>query len=103
MIALVVRFRKSGLMARKIRIEYAGARYHLINRGNYRFWIFETEGARKSFLKCLEKNMENWTCRFLTLLPSAAICILFPREVKSSKGIFWSVRRGSPMCDNFRH
>ena len=42
-------------MARKIRIEYAGARYHLINRGNYRSWIFETEGARKSFLKCLEE------------------------------------------------
>ena len=40
-------------VARKIRIEYSGARYHLINRGNYRSWIFETEGARKSFLKCL--------------------------------------------------
>ena len=25
----------------------------MINRGNYRSWIFETEGARKSFLKCL--------------------------------------------------
>ena len=42
-------------MARKSRIEYAGARYHLINRGNYRSWIFETEGARKSFLKCLDE------------------------------------------------
>jgi len=42
-------------MARKSRIEYAGARYHVINRGNYRSWIFETEGARKSFLACLEE------------------------------------------------
>jgi len=42
-------------MSRKSRIEYAGARYHLINRGNDRSWIFETEGARKSFLKCLEE------------------------------------------------
>ena len=42
-------------MARKSRIEYAGARYHLINRGNYRSWIFETEGARKSFHKCLDE------------------------------------------------
>ncbi len=42
-------------MARKSRIQYAGARYHLINRGNYRSWIFETAGSRKSFLKCLDE------------------------------------------------
>ncbi|CAA7076337.1 transposase [Lentimonas sp. CC4] len=42
-------------MARKTRIEYAGARYHVINRGNYRSWIFESAGARKSFLKCLDE------------------------------------------------
>ena len=42
-------------MARKSRIEYAGARYHVINRGNYRSWIFESTGARKSFLKCLDE------------------------------------------------
>lgn len=43
----------STLMARKVRIEYAGAYYHVINRGNYRSWIFESVGARKSFLNCL--------------------------------------------------
>ena len=45
-------------MARKSRIEYAGARYHAINhainRGNYRSWRFEGSGARKSFLSCLD-------------------------------------------------
>ena len=41
-------------MARKIRIEYAGAFYHVINRGNYRSGIFRTEGARGSFLECLQ-------------------------------------------------
>ncbi len=40
-------------MARKLRIQYAGAFYHVINRGNYRSWIFETAGARHSFLECL--------------------------------------------------
>ena len=34
-------------MARKSRIEYAGARYHAINRGNYRSWRFEGSGAPK--------------------------------------------------------
>lgn len=42
-------------MARKIRIEYSGAYYHIINRGNYRSWIFESEGARVSFLNCLQE------------------------------------------------
>jgi len=40
-------------MARKLRIEFSGAHYHVINRGNYRSWIFETPGARESFLECL--------------------------------------------------
>ncbi len=39
-------------MARKIRIEYAGAFYHVLNRGNYRDCIFQSEEACKSFLKC---------------------------------------------------
>ena len=42
-------------MARKVRIEYPGAIYHVINRGNYRSWIFESKGARASFLECLER------------------------------------------------
>jgi len=41
-------------MARRSRIEYSGAIYHVINRGNYRSFIFETAGARKSFLECLD-------------------------------------------------
>ena len=41
-------------MARKARVEFEGAYYHVINRGNYRKWIFETAGARRSFLECLE-------------------------------------------------
>lgn len=49
-------------MARKARIEYEDAYYHVINRGNYRSWIFETTGARKSFLECLTMACvaKNW-------------------------------------------
>lgn len=42
-------------MARRSRVEYPGAIYHVINRGNYRSYIFETAGARKSFLDCLDQ------------------------------------------------
>jgi REP element-mobilizing transposase RayT len=38
-------------MARGSRVEYPSAIYHVINRGNYRSFIFETAGARKSFLE----------------------------------------------------
>jgi len=40
-------------MARKLRLEYEGAMYHVINRGNYRVAVFAQEGARKAFMDCL--------------------------------------------------
>jgi REP element-mobilizing transposase RayT len=46
-------------MARKTRIAYPGAYYHVINRGNYRSWIFESLGARVSFLECLSQTCES--------------------------------------------
>lgn len=40
-------------MARKLRLEYPGACYHVINRGNYRADIFSTEGEKMAFEACL--------------------------------------------------
>jgi len=40
-------------MARKLRLEFPGAIYHVINRGNYRSWVFKDEGAKRAFEKCL--------------------------------------------------
>lgn len=40
-------------MARKLRLEFPGAIYHVINRGNYRADIFRTAGARAAFESCL--------------------------------------------------
>ena len=40
-------------MPRKLRLEYPGACYHVINRGNYRADIFATEGAKEAFEACL--------------------------------------------------
>lgn len=40
-------------MARKLRIEYEGAMYHVINRGNYRSNVFGTDGAKEAFETCL--------------------------------------------------
>src|ERR1700674_1216405 len=43
-------------MPRKLRIEYENALYHVLNRGNYRRDVFETEGAAEAFLSVLEEG-----------------------------------------------
>jgi putative transposase len=40
-------------MARKLRLEFPGAIYHVINRGNYRRWIFAAERTKAAFEACL--------------------------------------------------
>lgn len=45
-------------MARKPRIEFAGAIYHVLNRGNYRADLFETAGAAQAFVDCLFETCE---------------------------------------------
>jgi REP element-mobilizing transposase RayT len=42
-------------MARRIRVEYEGALYHVINRGNYRRDVFATAGASTAFETALEE------------------------------------------------
>ena len=52
------RAHSNGTMARKLRLEYEGAVYHVINRGNYRADIFRDDGAKQAFLACLEEACE---------------------------------------------
>ena len=40
-------------MARKVRLEFAGACYHVLNRGNYRRDLFAGKGAADAFESCL--------------------------------------------------
>jgi REP element-mobilizing transposase RayT len=40
-------------MARKLRLEFPGAIYHVINRGNYRTWLFKAETTKQAFEVCL--------------------------------------------------
>jgi len=40
-------------MPRKLRLEFPGACYHVINRGNYKRDVFATEGAKAAFENCL--------------------------------------------------
>ncbi|MGH9818223.1 MAG: transposase, partial [Candidatus Acidiferrales bacterium] len=40
-------------MARKLRMEEEGGLFHVLNRGNYRGWVFKSEGAKQGFEKAL--------------------------------------------------
>ena len=41
--------RRPAGMARKLRLESPGAIYHVLNRGNYRAFVFKTAGAKQAF------------------------------------------------------
>jgi putative transposase len=45
--------RTIGGMPRKLRIEFAGAIYHINNRGNYRLDVFIDDKSKDAFLQCL--------------------------------------------------
>ncbi len=45
-------------MARPLRIQFPGAIYHVMNRGNYRDNIFATSGAASAFVDCLWEACE---------------------------------------------
>ena len=47
-------------MARRLRLQYEGALYHVINRGNYRRAVFETARAAKAFETVLGEACEGF-------------------------------------------
>jgi hypothetical protein len=47
-------------MARKLRLEFPGAVYHVINRGNRRVGPFDKGGAAEAFEGCLGEACERY-------------------------------------------
>jgi len=45
-------------MPRPLRIEDTGGIYHILNRGNYREWVFRSEGAKEAFERTLFEACE---------------------------------------------
>ena len=50
-------------MARKLRIQFEGAIYHVINRGNYRRNLFDSAGAIQAFEGCVFEAFERFKWR----------------------------------------
>jgi putative transposase len=57
-------------MARPIRIEFAGALYHVTSRGNRQEAIYENDVDRNAYLSVLEKvcDTHNWICHSYCLM-----------------------------------
>ncbi len=45
-------------MARPLRVEYPGAFYHVISRGNYQEKIYKNDRDKEKFLEYLEKAVK---------------------------------------------
>ena len=57
-------------MARPLRIEFAGALYHVTSRGDRREAIFDDDEDRRGFLNVLAEVVQgyNWVCHAYCLM-----------------------------------
>jgi REP element-mobilizing transposase RayT len=47
-------------MSRPLRVEYPGALYHVVSRGNGRLWLFKHDDAYSTFLDVLEEHIKKY-------------------------------------------
>lgn len=78
-------------MARKLRLEYEGGLYHVINRGNYRADIFATAGAKAAFEKCLGEACEksHWVLHAYVIMRNHYHLALETPEANLVAGMKW--------------
>jgi putative transposase len=76
-------------MARPLRIEFAGALYHVTARGNERRDIFFTDDDRRAFLATMEKvcGRFNWLCHAYCLMSNHYHLLVETPEANLSKGM----------------
>jgi putative transposase len=91
-------------MARKLRLEYAGACYHAINRGNYRRDLFAGEGAAKSFETCLFEAVARfgWRLRAFVIMQNHFHLAVETPEPNLSAGMRWLQATWSARFNRFR-
>ena len=78
-------------MPRSLRIEYPGAVYHVLNRGNYRFDVFGTEISKRIFIEVLQTTCERtgWILHAFCLLDNHYHLCLETPDANLSVGMQW--------------
>ena len=76
-------------MARPIRIEYAGALYHVTSRGNRQEAIYEDDIDRQTFLSVLRQvcSTHNWICHAYCLMTNHYHLLIETPDSNLSKGM----------------
>ena len=76
-------------MARPLRMQYAGALYHVTSRGNARHAIFRDDFDRKVFLDLLETVTEDfhWLCHAYCLMANHYHLVIETPEANLSSGM----------------
>ena len=78
-------------MARKLRIQYPGATYHVINRGNYKRDVFAEPGAPHAFVSALEEAVDRYGWRlaaYVVMRNHFHLAVQTP-EPNLSAGMHW--------------
>jgi REP element-mobilizing transposase RayT len=91
-------------MARKLRIEYPDALYHVINRGNYRANIFASQGARAAFMKALDEACERtgWLVHAWCLMSNHYHLALRTPDANLVSGMQWLQTTFASRFNGFR-
>ena len=78
-------------MARKLRVEYPGAIYHVINRGDRREPIFKSDADRRLFLACLEQccTKTGWQVHAYVLMPNHFHLVVETPQPNLVAGMKW--------------
>lgn len=78
-------------MARRLRIQFPGAVYHVINRGNYRRDVFETADKAAAFERCLFETAERmrWRLHAVVLMRNHYHLALETPEPNLVEGMHW--------------
>lgn len=76
-------------MARPLRVEYAGALYHVTSRGNARKPIFRDEEDRKTYLRLLDRVNQrfHWLCHAYCLMDNHYHLVIETPEGNLNKGM----------------
>lgn len=78
-------------MPRSLRIEYPGAIYHILNRGNYRRSVFLTETSKNSFERILFNTCEryNWVLHAFCIMNNHYHLAIETMNENLSLGMQW--------------
>ena len=91
-------------MPRKVRVEYAGACYHVINRGNYRRDLFAAKGAAESFQACVFEAGQcfGWRLHAFVIMRNHFHLAVETPEPNLSEGMKWLQGTWAARFNRFR-